>query len=127
MPGLSRREGPDPQVFLTYDERVQHEELRYSLRSPSYSALLSAMLMGSGQIYNGQERRGLLLLSDEIYDRITYDGAEHVPAATVWVPRVSSPPATLRTSPSSSPSVTPPALENVVRSVIVPPSSGGTW
>jgi alanine-synthesizing transaminase len=29
------------------------------------------------------ERRGLVLFSDEIYDRILYDGAEHVPAATL--------------------------------------------
>jgi alanine-synthesizing transaminase len=28
------------------------------------------------------ERRGLILFSDEIYDRILYDGAAHVPAAT---------------------------------------------
>jgi alanine-synthesizing transaminase len=29
------------------------------------------------------ERRGLILFSDEIYDRILYDGASHVPAATL--------------------------------------------
>jgi alanine-synthesizing transaminase len=29
------------------------------------------------------ERHGLVLFADEIYDRILYDGAEHVPAATL--------------------------------------------
>lgn len=57
---------PDPEVFLTFDARVQHEEFRTTFRTPWYSALLSGLLMGAGQMFNGQTRRGMVFLLAEL-------------------------------------------------------------
>lgn len=52
--------GPDPRVFLTFDDRASDAETRTLVQTPVFSAVLSALVMGAGQIYNGQARRGLV-------------------------------------------------------------------
>lgn len=61
----SRRD-PDPEVFQTFEGRAEHEELSYLLRSPGFSALLSALVMGLGQLFNGQTRRGMVFLLGQL-------------------------------------------------------------
>ncbi len=81
--------GPDPEVFQTFEGRASHEEKMYLYQTPWFSALLSAVVMGLGQLFNGQLRRGLTFLFgqlsiglyawDHFYGRIVSE------ALTSWI------------------------------------------
>jgi tetratricopeptide (TPR) repeat protein len=51
---------------MTFDDQVRHEEDRYLLNSPGFSAALSGLIMGLGQIFHGDRRAGLVFLFGQL-------------------------------------------------------------
>lgn len=47
------------------DDVLRVEETRYLLRNPGFVALLSALVMGLGQLFNGQAKKGMIFFFSE--------------------------------------------------------------
>ena len=85
--------GADPVIVETRDEeglKLTPEKLRAALTPRTRMVLINSPSNPSGAVYSREElaalgevalERGLYVLSDEIYEKLVYDGAEHVSMA----------------------------------------------
>ncbi|MGC8828433.1 MAG: pyridoxal phosphate-dependent aminotransferase [Verrucomicrobiia bacterium] len=93
-PEMVKLAGATPIFIETTDKtefKVTPEQLRAAITSKTRLFILNSPSNPTGTVYTPEEikalgdicvERGILIMSDEIYDKLTYDGARHVSVAT---------------------------------------------
>src|SRR3954466_9862328 len=93
-PEMVKLAGATPVVLETSDKtefKVTPEQLRAALTSRSRLFILNSPSNPTGSLYTPEEikalgeicvQRGVLIMSDEIYEKLVYDGAKHVSVAS---------------------------------------------
>ncbi|MCL5097958.1 MAG: pyridoxal phosphate-dependent aminotransferase [Candidatus Omnitrophica bacterium] len=94
-PEMVKLAGAKPVILPTSDKtefKVTPEQLRAAITSRTRLFILNSPSNPTGSLYNRAEikalgdvcvEKGVLIMSDEIYEKLVYDGAEHVSVATL--------------------------------------------
>ena len=94
-PEMVKLAGATPVILQTSDQtefKVTPEQLRSAITSRTRLFILNSPSNPTGSLYNREEikalgdicvERGVLIMSDEIYEKLVYDGAEHVSVASL--------------------------------------------
>ncbi|HOW64919.1 MAG TPA: pyridoxal phosphate-dependent aminotransferase [Candidatus Paceibacterota bacterium] len=93
-PEMVKLAGATPVILTTSDKtefRVTPEQLRAAITPRTRLFILNSPSNPTGSLYSREEiqalgdicvEKGVLIMSDEIYEKLVYDGAEHVSVAT---------------------------------------------
>lgn len=93
-PEMVKLAGAKPVIVQTTDKtefKVTPEQLRAAIRPRTRLFVLNSPINPTGSLYSRDEikalgdiciEKGVLIMSDEIYEKLVYDGAEHVSVAS---------------------------------------------